>query len=239
MMIDADVVYVSPGTVYNVLKKAGLIIDSDRKPSKKGTGFVQPLKPHEHWHIDVTYINLGGTFYYLCAILDGYSRYIVHWELRESMKEKEIEIIIERAREKFPGKTPRIISDNGPQFIAKEFATYIRLCCMTHVRTSPYYPESNGKLERWNGELKRECIRPKAPTTKNEAISVVTHYVSYYNDVRLHSAVGYVAPKDKLAGKAEIIQAERDRKLEAAQITRRRTFEKKEAGIDLQDQHSL
>jgi transposase InsO family protein len=57
------------------------------KPSKKGTGFAQPLAAHQHWHIDVSYLNIGGTFYYLCGILDGYSRYIVNWDIRESMTE--------------------------------------------------------------------------------------------------------------------------------------------------------
>jgi hypothetical protein len=57
------------------------------KPSKKGTGFEQPPAPHQHWHIDVSYINIAGTFYYLCSVLDGFSRFIVHWDLRESMTE--------------------------------------------------------------------------------------------------------------------------------------------------------
>lgn len=56
------------------------------KPSKKGTGFVQPLAPHEHWHIDISYLNLAGTFYYLCSLLDGASRAIVHWEIREQTR---------------------------------------------------------------------------------------------------------------------------------------------------------
>jgi putative transposase len=64
--------------------------------SKKGTGFVQPVRPHEHWHIDVSYINIAGTFYFLCALLDGYSRYIAHWELRETMKEPEVKTVIQR-----------------------------------------------------------------------------------------------------------------------------------------------
>ncbi len=63
------------------------------KPSLKGTGFVQPLRPHEHWHIDVSYINICGTFHYLCSVLDGCSRFIVHWELREQRREPDIEII--------------------------------------------------------------------------------------------------------------------------------------------------
>ncbi len=121
MMLDRDVVAVSPASVYRVLRDAGLLRKWNRKVSRKGTGFVQPLQPHEHWHVDVSYINIGGTFYYLCSLLDGYSRHIVHWEIRESMTEAEIEIIIQRARESFPGARPRIISDNGPQFIAKDF----------------------------------------------------------------------------------------------------------------------
>jgi len=83
-------------------------------PSRKGTGFDQPLRPHQHWHIDVAYVNVAGTFYYLCSILDGASRAIVHWEIRETMKEADVECILERARERYPGAKPRIISDNGP-----------------------------------------------------------------------------------------------------------------------------
>jgi len=103
------------------------------------------------------YINISGTFYYLCSILDGCSRYIVNWDLRESMTEAEIEIILERAKELHPEARPRIISDNGPQFIAKDFKEFIRVSGMTHVRTSPYYPQSNGKIERWHKSLKESA----------------------------------------------------------------------------------
>jgi putative transposase len=148
MMLDHDVVAASPSSVYRVLKGAGLLDRKRWAPSKKGTGFVQPLKAHDHWHVDISYLNLAGTFYFLCSVLDGYSRAIVHWEIRETMKETEVETIVQRALEKHPGAKPRIISDNGPQFIAKDFKTFIRLTGITHVRTSPYYPQSNGKIER-------------------------------------------------------------------------------------------
>jgi hypothetical protein len=87
MTIDADIVAVSPSSVYRVLLNAGLLCRWNRTQSQKGTGFAQPLKPHEHWHIDISYVNISGTFYYLCSILDGFSRYIVHWDIRESMTE--------------------------------------------------------------------------------------------------------------------------------------------------------
>ena len=154
MMIDEGVACVSPASVYRVLSEAGLLGRFTGKPSLKGTGFDQPARPHEHWHIDVTHVNICGTFYYLFSVIDGMSRYLVHWDLRESMKEWEVEVILERAKEKHPEARPRIISDNGPQFIARDFKEFIRISGMTHVRTSPYYPQSNGKIERWHQSLK-------------------------------------------------------------------------------------
>ena len=221
MMLDENVVAVSPSTVYRVLRQAGLLDRWNRKHSKKGTGFHQPTRPHEHWHIDVSYLNIGGTFYYLCMILDGFTRMIVHWEIREAMTEQDVECIVERARERFPGERPRIISDNGPQFISRDFKEYIRLAGMTHVRTSPYYPQSNGKLERVNKTVKAEALRINPPATLDEARQLVEKFVTYYNNVRLHSAIGYIAPADMLAGRGPEIWKARDEKLEAARERRR------------------
>lgn len=220
MLLDAGDVAVSPSSVYRVLQAAGRLNRWTRRPSKKGTGFDQPTQAHEHWHIDFTYINIAGTFYYLCAILDGWSRYLVHWELRESMTTRDVTTIVQRAKERFPDARPRIISDNGPQFIARDFRDFIRLSGMTHVRTAPYYPQSNGKLERWNQTLKVTTIRPDAPTSLEEARCQVTVFVTQYNTQRLHSAIGYITPADRLAGRSEQIWATRDARLEAARAAR-------------------
>lgn len=169
MMLDDDVAAASPATVYRVLKAAGRLDRRWLAPSKKGTGFVQPTRAHEHWHVDVSYLNLGGTFYYLCSLLDGYSRSIVHGEIRERMTERDVETIVRRGLERYPGQRPRIISDNGPQFVAKEFQAFVRLVGLTHARTSRNHPQSNGKLERWHGSLKQECVRPAAPRSLEEA----------------------------------------------------------------------
>src|ERR1700756_5026268 len=101
LMLDADVAAVSPASVWRVLKQAGLLSRWKGKSSRKGTGFEQPLQPHQHWHVDVSYLNVSGTFYYLCGILDGYSRFLVHWDLRESMREADIEVILQRTQEKY------------------------------------------------------------------------------------------------------------------------------------------
>jgi len=221
MMIDDNIVAVSASTVYRVLSNAGFLKRWSKKQSLKGTGFKGPKAPHIHWHIDISYLNICGTFYYLCSILDGYSRYIVHWEIRQTMKESDVEIIIQRAKEKFPWTKPRIISDNGPQFIARDFKEFIKAVGMTHVRTSVNYPQSNGKMERWFRTLKGECIRPKTPLSLEDARNVIAGFVDYYNNQRLHSAIGYIAPKDKLEGRENDIFKERDRRLELARKTRK------------------
>lgn len=221
MMLDQNIVTASPTSVWRVLHRAGLLAKVNGTPSKKGTGFVQPLQAHEHWHVDVSYLNIAGTFYFLCSLLDGYSRFIVHWEIRETMKENEVQTIIQRGRERHPGVTPRIISDNGPQFLAKDFKEFIRICGMTHVKTSPYYPQSNGKIERFHRTLKGDCIRTQTPLSLDDARRIVANYVERYNTVRLHSAIGYLTPTDKLAGRAQEIFDARDQKLAQARERRK------------------
>lgn len=233
MMLDDDVAAVSPSSVYRVLKRAGKLGRWAKKTSGKGKGFEQPKKAHQHWHIDLAYVKLGGTFYYLCTVLDGYSRYVVHWDIRESMKEEDVEIVLQRAKEKFPQARPRIISDNGPQFIARDFKEFIRISGMTHVRTSFNYPQSNGKVERWHGSLWSECIRPGTPLSIEDARRLVKRYVDYYNNQRLHSALGYITPKDKLAGREDIIFADRERKLKEAR-ERRRLQKTESSHVDIQ-----
>lgn len=169
----------------------------------------------------MAYVNLGGTFYYLISVLDGYSRFLVHWELRESMTSMDVEIVLQRARERFPASRPRIISDNGSAFIAKDFKIFIREAGMTHVRTSTFYPQSNGKIERWHRTIKSDAIRRHEPSDPDQARRIVGELVEHYNQVRLHSAVGYVTPSAMLEGREKKIWAERDRKLEAARERRR------------------
>ena len=224
LMLDEDVAAVSPSTTYRVMLKAGLLGQRKFAPSKKGTGFDQPSMPHEHWHMDFTYLRLGSQFYFLVMVLDGYSRAVLSWDINETMTERDAEITLQRARELYPNQRPRIISDNGAQFLAKDFKEFIKICEMTHVTTSPYYPQSNGKLERVNQTIKCECIRKLCPSDPEEARRVMENYIKDYNQVRLHSAIGYVAPLDRLTGRDQAIQTERKTKLQAARTKREQVF---------------
>lgn len=133
--------------------------------------------------MDVSYINIRGTFYCLCSVLDGCSRSIVHWDIRETMTEADVEIILQGAAEAYPEARLRIISDNGPQFIAnvfKEFIDIIRICGMIHLRTSPCHPHSSERIERWRGSLKHERIGPGVPLCLEEVKHLVSGYVDHY-----------------------------------------------------------
>ena len=178
MMIDANVVACSAATVYRILSDAGLLKRNNQR-SKKGTGFQQPLVAHEHWHIDISYLNIAGTFYFMATILDGFSRSIVHWDIREKMEEVDIEIIIQVGREKYPGVTPRIISDNGPQFIVKDFKHTIRLhsaigyvtpLAMLEGRQQAIFDERDRKLEQAR-ELRAKTRAAKSSGKSKNSLS--------------------------------------------------------------------
>ena len=177
MMLDEGVVAVTPSSVYRVLKEAGL--SSKWTPAGGGTsrqGFEQPIRPHEQWHTDIAYLNILGTYYFFIGVLDGYSRAIVHHEVRTDMTTLDVQVVIERALEKLPEEAPRprIITDNGGQYVASEFKAYLRERDISHSRARPRHPQSNGKIERFHKSLKVECIRRKAMGSLEEARILIT-----------------------------------------------------------------
>jgi putative transposase len=212
MMLDDDIVAVSPATVYRVLRLAGRLDRHPLKPSKKGTGFVQPFGPHMHWHTDIAVITVDGVYYYLCSVLDGYSRFIVHWEFLDRMTEPDIELIVQRALEAHPGVQPA-------DHLRQRPAVHRRRLPPLHRPRRPdprphlgELPQSNGKIERYHRTLDKDTIRAVTP---DGARATIAARIDHYNNHRLHSAIGYVTPRDKLLGLETEIWAERDRKLEA------------------------
>ena len=231
MMLDEGVVAVTPSSVYRVLKEAGLAskwTPTGRGASKKG--FDQPSRPHEQWHTDIAYLNILGTHYFFIGVLDGYSRSIVHHEVRTDMTTLDVQVVIERALEKLPfdAPRPRIITDNGGQYVAAEFKAYLRERDISHSRAHPHHPQSNGKIERFHKSLKTECVRKKAMGSLDEARMLISQYVDEYNNRRLHAALNYLTPSDYLKGEEHISKRllERKQKLEAARIERKKAWRK-------------
>lgn len=237
-MIDENVVAVSPATTYRVLRAANLTSHWNTKTSQtKGTGFEQPQKPHEHWHIDISYIKFQSMYVFLISVLDGYSRAVLHHDVRLHMQSYDVEQVLQQAFEKYPGVSParrsaggpRLISDNGSQFVAREFKAYLREIAFQHVRTSPYYPQSNGKIEAFHKNIKTECLRKESFLDLEELRDRVKTYIDYYNHQRLHSGIHYLPPQAMLDGTAESILNERDRKLQQARQRRKQNYRIRES----------
>lgn len=221
-MLDADVVAVAPSSVYRVLKADNLLWRHVKARSEtRGHGFEQPTRTHEHWHVDIKYVNFHGTFLFLISVIDGFSRYIVHHELRTRMETNDVEITIQRALEKFPGiAPPRIISDNGSQFVSKDFAEFLRLTGLGHVRTSVNYPQANGKIERFHRTISEECLRRTPLIELADARAEIDEYVRYYNEERPHSSLQYLTPSDVLHARVEAKLNLREQRLKAARQAR-------------------
>ena len=145
--------------------------------------------------------------------MDGYSRYILHHELRANMTEYDVELTIQKALDKHPKEKPRIISDNGGQFISKDFQEFIKIAELTHIKTSVAYPQSNGKLERFHRSIGIECLNTKSFISIEDARDNIKKYIEFYNTTRLHSALGFLTPVIFLMGNPKEHFKIRDEKL--------------------------
>ncbi len=150
MMVDEDVAYLAPSTVYRILNRHDLLYRWKRPEPGQGRRVPEATYPNEVWHIDLMYLWVRGRWYFLVTILDSYSRYIVHWELTLSMRADEVAEIIATALERVPGKKPRIVRDNGSQFVAREWRESMRYFEVEEIPIRARHPQSNGRIERYH-----------------------------------------------------------------------------------------
>jgi transposase InsO family protein len=226
-MVDADVVCLSPSTVYRVLKEKDLICQWQRRQKRSREEDEKAGRPDERWATDLMYVKVGGRTFYLVAFMDEYSRYIVHHELLSSMDGATLSLAAQRALETLPRDadgqplaTPEIRSDNGSGYISREFKIVLSTWGLTHCRIKPHCPEENGLMERANRTL-REALEGEELTDLYQATDVLARIVRQYNEERLHSALGYLRPVDYYRGDPEQLKAGRRDKLAAARHARR------------------
>lgn len=221
MMNDEGVVALSESTVYQILKANRLLSRWEKGGEPSGKEYREkPGKVHEHWHIDIAYVKIRGIFYFLVMMLDGYSRYILDWELMTDMLGSSVEDFVVRVREKYPGFDVKLISDNGPQFVSRDFKVLLSKLEIQHCRTRRNHPETNGKIERLNGSVRQEALRLMCPSSYHEAQQVIGNYVDLYNNRRLHAGIRYLRPVDMFEGRDQAILEQRGKRFVAARATR-------------------
>ena len=218
-MVDADVAYLSPSSVYRVLQDADLLYRWKRSASV-GTAPAKPTKPNERWHTDLMYLRVADSWYFLVTVLDAYSRYVVHWELLSTMRAADVRLVIQKALEQ-TGAKPQIVSDSGSQFTAAEFKDLVRRFAFEHIRIRTYHPESNGAVERYHRST-REALGDADPRNLAQARAIIGEWVRHYNEERLHAGISYLPPVVFYGGDPAVRISERKAKLERARTERRR-----------------
>jgi len=221
MMVDDDIAYLAPTTVYRILDRHDLLYRWKRPEPGLGRKVPVATYPDQVWHVDLMYLWVKGRWYFLVTVLDSYSRYVVHWELALSMLASEVADIIATALEKVPGTRPRIVRDNGSQFVSKEWREVIRHFEVEEIPIRVRHPESNGRIERYHRSVREEAFGDDEKEDYYQARDLLDQWVKYYNQERLHSALNYLRPVDYYMGNPEVLMAERKKKLTNAKARRK------------------
>jgi transposase InsO family protein len=226
-MVDEDVACLSPSTVYRILKEANLVCPWRRRTKRRRTEEEKATRPNQRWVTDLMQLQVGDGVYYFVSFMDEYSRYIVHHEVLTGMDglslslagQKAIETL-PRGEDGLPVDKPVMQTDNGSGYIAREFLQVLRENGLGHHRITPHCPEENGVIERSMRTL-REALEGEELTHLLAAELVLARLVRWYNDKRLHSALGYLRPVDYYRGNPEERKSERRQKLAQARHRRR------------------
>jgi transposase InsO family protein len=220
-MNDEDIVYISESSVYRILLKNKLLGRVFKENDGASDEFAnKPTHIHQHWHIDIAYVIIRGMHYYLIIIIDGYSRYLLSWQLMTDMTGISVDLFVQKTLEQHPGTTPMVIHDNGVQFISRDFKLLLKNHGCIDVPTKVKHPETNGKAERMIGLIRQEALRPNSPAYFTEAEKVIDVYVNQYNNERLHAGIKFLKPFDVFIGRDNDILAARERKLQKAKEKR-------------------
>ena len=226
-MVDEDVAYLSPSTVYRILKVENLVCPWRRRIKRRREEDEKAKRPNEIWATDLKYIAAGERNYFLVCFLDEYSRYIVYHELLAGMDGVTVSISAQAALETLPtdeqGKLqdkPAIRSDNGSCYISREFGGVLDEHGLNHRRITPHCPEENGTMERANRTID-EALEGEDLTNYLDAVRVLDKIIRWYNENRLHSALGFLRPVDHYRGDPEAMYAIRRHKLAQARHRRR------------------
>ena len=194
-LIDEDIAYLSPSTVYRILKKHDLIMPW-KHPVWEPTRPEHAKFPDEKWQTDIMYMKIQGRFFYLLIFIDEYSRYIVHHSLLTAMDADSVSLEAQTAIEKLRKDSisePVIQSDNGSSFIAMEFRIVLKQNNLTQKLIRPHTPEQNGIVERANKTM-RESLAPVILTDYEQARHEISRIVDNYNNKRRHSSLNYLTP---------------------------------------------
>ena len=210
--------FVSESSVYRLLKAHDLITSPAYTVIKAASEFKhKTTRPNEMWQTDFTYFKIiGWGWMYLSTVLDDFSRYIIAWKLYTTMQAGDVTDTLDMALAASGCDhatvlhRPRLLSDNGPCYIAGELAEYLEAKKMDHVRGAPFHPQTQGKIERWHQTLKNRVLLENY-FLPGDLENQIEAFVEHYNNQRYHESLNNVTPADAYFGRAPAIIKQRER----------------------------
>jgi len=215
---DEQKYFVSEASVYRLLKAHDLITSPAFIVVKAADEFRdKTTAPNQLWQTDFTYLKVTGWgWYYLSTVLDDFSRSIVAWKLCAAMQASDVTETLERALaasgldQVSVVHRPRLLSDNGSSYIASDLAAWLEGRGMAHIRSAPFHPQTQGKIERWHQTLKNRILLEHYDLP-GDLEAQVAAFVAHYNHARAHESLDNLTPADVYFGRGEAILLERER----------------------------
>jgi len=214
---DTEGYFISESSVYRILKRFDLVTSPAFDLVTAKDKFEHPTRAvNEMWQTDFTQFKvIDWGWYYLCTVLDDYSRYILAWRLAPTMAATDVEATLEMALHNTGLKRikvkhrPRLLSDNGPALVSAPLAKYLKQQRIQHIRGAPYHPQTQGKIERYHRSMKSvvKLDNYYMPAMLEQAIG---RFVDYYNHQRYHEALDNVTPADMYFGHYEAVITRRE-----------------------------
>jgi putative transposase len=215
---DIEKTFVSEASVYRILKAEGLVTSPAFIVMKAADAFANPTTAiNQLWQTDFTYLKVTGWgWFYLSTVLDDFSRYIVAWKLCTTMKAEDVTATLDLALQAAGldqaelVDRPRLLSDNGPGYVAGDLAKWLDARNIKHVRGAPYHPMTQGKIERWHQTLKNRILLENY-FLPGDLKAQIAAFVADYNHSRYHESIDNLTPADLYFGRGPTILAERER----------------------------
>jgi putative transposase len=194
---------ISTETIRTILKEAGYQIELRNQPKKDYIRF-EAQRPLELAQIDICEFYIHKQKVYLVLLLDDHSRFLLGSALLEQCNMEAIEKMVSDAINRY-GKFERLISDRGFVFHGwrgiNAFEKYLEDQDIYHIHTSPYHPETIGKIEAVNKSIQKELVRLTEFSSIAEAREKISDWIWRYNYHRVHQGLdGLCVPADRFHG---------------------------------------
>ena len=228
-LTDTEGYFISETSVYRILKSFDLITSPAFDLVRAGDRFEHPTQQvNELWQTDFTQFKvIGWGWYYLCTVLDDFSRYILAWRLAMTMAATDVRDTLQIALDKtgiqhvHVKHRPRLLSDNGPAFIADALRDYLRRFDIDHIHGRPLHPQTQGKIERYHRSMK-SVVKLNTFFFPWELEQAVADFVVYYNTQRYHESLDNLTPETVFLGRQVEVLTQRDR-IKQQTLQQRRT----------------